>query len=175
MPNLGRLVAEGTSGHLKTLSPALSPLVWTTMMTGTSPLEHGILDFVQFDPATGQKEPITSSERRVPARLEHGDGGGKRPAVFGLWATFPAEAIDGLIVSDRLFTFLYKESAPPPGVVFPADREAWARDGLARAERDVELRRPPRVPAVADAKRTTGRSPTPTIRTRSRSARCGAC
>jgi Flp pilus assembly protein TadD len=137
MPNLGRLVAEGTSGHLKTLSPALSPLIWTTMMTGASPLEHGILDFVQFDPATGQKEPITSSERRAPAVWSMATAAGKRSAVFGLWATFPAEAIDGLIVSDRLFTFLYKESAPPEGVVFPADREAWARDGLARAERDV--------------------------------------
>ena len=67
MEDVGRLAAEGTSGHLKTLSPALSPLIWTTMVTGTSPLEHGILDFVQFDPVTGQKEPITSSERRMPA------------------------------------------------------------------------------------------------------------
>ncbi len=137
MPNLGRLAAEGTSGHLKTLSPALSPLIWTTMMTGTSPLEHGILDFVQFNPVSGQKEPITSSARRTPAIWNMATAAGKRSAVFGLWATFPAESIDGLIVSDRLFTFLYKESAPPAGVVFPAAREAWARDGLARAERDA--------------------------------------
>lgn len=107
------------------------------MVTGTSPLEHGVLDFVQFDPATGAKEPITSSERRTPAVWNMATAAGKRSAVFGLWATYPAEAIDGLVVSDRLFTFLYKESAPPGGVVFPADREAWARDGLARAERDV--------------------------------------
>ena len=137
MPNLARLVAEGTSGQLKTFPPALSPLVWTTMMTGTSPLEHGILDFLQLDPATGQREPIMSSERRVPAVWNMATEGGKSAAVFGLWATFPAEAVDGLIVSDRLFTFLYKEQAPPPGVVFPADREAWARDGLARAEKSA--------------------------------------
>ena len=137
MPTLSRLSTEGASGHLKTLSPALSPLIWTTMMTGTSPLEHGVLDFVQFDPATGLKEPITSSERRTPAIWNMATAAGKRSAVFGLWATFPAEAVDGLIVSDRLFTFLYKESAPPGGVVFPADRDAWARDGLARAERAV--------------------------------------
>jgi Flp pilus assembly protein TadD len=135
MPNLAKLASEGTSGHLKTISPALSPLVWTTMMTGTSPLEHGILDFLQFDPVSGSKEPITSSERRVPAVWNMASEGGKRAAVFGLWATYPAETIDGLVVSDRLFTFLYKESAPPPGIVFPADREAWARDGLARAQR----------------------------------------
>ena len=138
MPNLARLAAEGTSGHIKTLSPPLSPLVWTTMMTGTSPLDHGILDFVQFDPVTGQKQPITSSERRVPAVWTMATVGGRHPAVFGLWATFPAEAVDGLIVSDRLFTFLYKEQAPPPRVVFPANREAWARDGLGRAERSAD-------------------------------------
>src|SRR5262249_38920395 len=67
MPNLARLVKEGTSGVLETIRPPLSPLVWTTMMTGVSPLEHGILDFAQFDPKTGAKEPITSSVRRVPA------------------------------------------------------------------------------------------------------------
>ena len=134
MPNLARLAAEGTSGHLKTLSPALSPLIWTTMMTGTSPLEHGILDFVQFDPASGVKEPITSSARRTPAIWNMATAAGKRSAVFGLWATYPAEATDGLVVSDRLFTFLYKESAPPGGVVFPAGREAWARDGLSQAQ-----------------------------------------
>jgi Flp pilus assembly protein TadD len=138
MPNLARLVNEGTSGRLRTIEPPLSPLVWTTMMTGVSPVAHGILDFVQFNPATGQKQPITSSERRVPAVWNMATAGGKRPAVFGLWATYPAESIDGLIVSDRLFTFLYKEQAPPERVVFPADREAWARDGLARAERDVD-------------------------------------
>ena len=61
---------------------------------------------------------------------------GKRVAVFGLWATYPAESINGLIVSDRLFTFLFKETAPPAGVVFPADREAWARDGAGARRAD---------------------------------------
>jgi len=137
MPTLATLAASGTGGRLKTISPPLSPLVWTTMMTGTSPLEHRILDFVQFDPATGVKEPITSSERRMPAVWNMATTGGKKSAVFGLWATYAAESIDGLVVSDRLFTFLYKESAPPGGVVFPADREAWARDALARAKQTI--------------------------------------
>src|SRR5262245_40792423 len=64
MPNLARLVAEGHSGRLRTMEPAISPILWTTMMTGASPLAHRILDFAQVDPATGQKTPILSSERR---------------------------------------------------------------------------------------------------------------
>src|SRR5207245_10757101 len=118
--------------------PPLSPLVWTTMMTGVSPLDHGVLDFVQFDPQTGAKEPITSSVRRAPAIWNMASDRGRRVASLGLWATYPAERVNGIIVSDRLFTFLYKESAPPPGVVFPADRERWARDALDQAEKEVD-------------------------------------
>src|SRR5581483_11922722 len=58
MPNLARMVHEGTSGFLTTEHPPLSPILWTTMMTGVSPLEHQILDFTRFNPVTGNKEPI---------------------------------------------------------------------------------------------------------------------
>ena len=64
MPNLARLVREGASGEVTTEHPPLSPIIWTTMMTGVSPLEHGILDFVQFDPKTAAKEPITQYVRK---------------------------------------------------------------------------------------------------------------
>jgi len=138
MPNLARLVKEGTSGVLDTIRPPLSPLVWTTMMTGVSPLEHGILDFAQFDPKTGAKEPITSSLRRVPAIWNMASAQGKRVGVVGLWATYPAEQVNGTIVSDRLFTFLFKEDTPPVGVVYPADRERWARDTLKHANEHVD-------------------------------------
>jgi tetratricopeptide (TPR) repeat protein len=138
MPNLARLAAEGVSGRLKTIEPPLSPLIWTTMMTGVSPLDHGILDFVQFDPDTGQKQPIGSIARRAPAIWNMASAAGKRAGVFGLWATYPAESIDGLMVSDRLFTFLFKESTPPERVVFPASEEAWARETLARAEQTTD-------------------------------------
>lgn len=139
MPNLAALVREGTSGVLETNRPPLSPLVWTTMVTGKSPLEHGILDFAQFDAQTGVKEPISSSLRKVPAIWNIAGNAGKKTAVFGLWATFPAEPVNGLMVSDRLFSFLFNRDSSPPGVVYPADREAWARDALARAEREADF------------------------------------
>jgi Flp pilus assembly protein TadD len=139
MPNLAGLVREGTAGVLETIHPPLSPLVWTTMMTGRSPLDHAILDFTRFNPRSGQKEPITSDERQEPAIWNMATYGGKRVASLGLWATYPAEAVNGLVVSDRLFTFLFKEAAPPPGIVFPSSREAWAREGLRRAEEAVGL------------------------------------
>ena len=138
MPNLASLVREGTAGDLMTEHPPLSPLLWTTMMTGTTPLEHEILDFTRFHPATGQKEPITSDERKVPAVWNMATQAGKSTAVFGLWATWPAEPVRGLVVSDRFFTFLFSESAPPKGAVYPAAREPWARNVLAEVEQEID-------------------------------------
>ncbi len=137
MPTLSRLVKEGTSGKLTTIHPPLSPLIWTTMLTGVSPLEHRILDFLRVNPVSEKREPITSDERQSPAVWNMATYAGKRSASLGFWATYPAEAVDGLIVSDRLFTFLYSEASPPPGVVNPSSQEGWARETLGRIEREV--------------------------------------
>lgn len=139
MPNLEALVREGRRGVLLTEEPTLSPLLWTTMMTGSSPLEHRILDFAHYHPLTGVLEPISSSERRRPAIWNMATYGGKSVAVFGQWATYPAEEVNGVIVSDRLFTFLYQEDTPPPRVVHPAGLEPWARRALAEVEAEVDL------------------------------------
>ena len=137
MPTLAKLVAEGSSGTVKTIHPPLSPLIWTTMMTGVSPVEHRILDFLRVNPASQQREPITSDERKVPAVWNMATAGGKKVGALGFWATYPAESVNGLMVSDRLFTFLFSEASPPPGVVYPASMETWARDGLKRAQDEV--------------------------------------
>ena len=137
MPALAKLVTEGSSGKLKTIHPPLSPLIWTTMLTGVSPLQHRILDFLRVNPVSGKREPITSDERQSPAVWNMATAAGKRSATLGFWATYPAEAVEGLVVSDRLFTFLYSEASPPPGVVNPTSQEKWARETLGRIEREV--------------------------------------
>jgi Flp pilus assembly protein TadD len=139
MPTLQALVAEGASGVLETIQPPLSPLVWTTMMTGVSPLQHGILDFTRFNPRSGLKEPITSDERLEPAIWNMASDAGKSVGVFGLWATYPAEPVNGVVVSDRLFSFLYKEATPPAGVAFPPTMEKRAREVLQSTEAGLGL------------------------------------
>jgi tetratricopeptide (TPR) repeat protein len=138
MPNLKQLVAEGTTGSLETLHPALSPLVWTSMMTGVDPLQHGVLDFVRYRPGTDTKEPITSDERKAPAIWNMASWADRRVAVFGLWSTYPAEPVNGLMVSDRLFTFLFREAQPPEGVVYPREHDTWARTIVERSEAAID-------------------------------------
>ncbi|HEX4496625.1 MAG TPA: alkaline phosphatase family protein [Thermoanaerobaculia bacterium] len=137
MPNLAALAKGGRTGTLKTIQPPLSPLVWTTMMTGTSPLEHGILDFTRRDSETGALEPIPSSERKRPAIWNMANDGDKSVAVFGVWATWPAEAVKGLLVADRFASLSAGDPEPLAGTVYPPDQEAWARETLRQTEAAV--------------------------------------
>jgi len=152
MPALKRLVDEGAGGVLETEHPPLSPILWTTMMTGVSPLDHGILDFTRFNPHTHEKEPITSDERRAPAVWNMTTAAGKQTGVFGLWATYAAEPVHGVNVSDRLSNFLYADARKPAGIVYPASRQPWAEAAVEDSERGVTAARMREyLPAITDA------------------------
>lgn len=138
MPNLNRLLNEGASGVLTSESPTLSPLLWTTMFTGTSPLKHRILDFTRFHPQSGAQEPITSTERRVPAIWNMADAAGLTTGVFGLWATYPPEAIKGQVVSDRALSFFHSEAAMPADAVSPPELRSQVVNTVKRVEGDVD-------------------------------------
>jgi predicted AlkP superfamily phosphohydrolase/phosphomutase len=49
MPFLKQFVSNGVSGKLPSVVPPLTPPAWTTIMTGRSPSNHGILDFFRFE------------------------------------------------------------------------------------------------------------------------------
>ena len=46
MPNLARLKREGTFKRLSTTAPPLSPVAWSTFLTGCNPGKHNIFDFL---------------------------------------------------------------------------------------------------------------------------------
>ena len=50
LPNLSRLKKEGTYAHLKTTTPAISPVAWSSFMTGSHPCKHNIFDFLSRNP-----------------------------------------------------------------------------------------------------------------------------
>lgn len=149
MPNWKRLVAGGWSTRIASFMPVLSPIVWTTIGTGVSPVVHRILDFQEVDPKTGQKVPISGRSRRVPAVWNLASAAGKKVGVVGWWASHPAEEVNGFFISDHASPILY-EKLPLSGVAYPSALEAGvgqivARDGRVGAEeltRFVDVPRP---------------------------------
>ena len=53
-PNFRKLAAMGSFRRLGTTMPALSPVAWSTFITGTDPGSHTIADFIMRDPVTYQ-------------------------------------------------------------------------------------------------------------------------
>ncbi|MFQ5718119.1 MAG: tetratricopeptide repeat protein [Acidobacteriota bacterium] len=125
MPNLAGLVAAGTRARLMTVTPALSPVVWTSVATGTRPAKHGIIDFLAVDRTTGESVPVTSNLRREPALWTLLTARNIPSGVVGWWATWPAEAVTGYMVTDRLAYQLFgmgkDRQTPPTGLTWPPD------------------------------------------------------
>jgi tetratricopeptide (TPR) repeat protein len=124
MPNLSRVVHEGAWGRLRSYDPMFSPLLWTTVATGKAPTEHGIADFLVREGSGGDRRPITSDFRRVKALWNILTDVNRASAWIAWWASYPAESINGLMVTDYLSAALGSKSPDEAvaltGVVSPA-------------------------------------------------------
>ncbi len=141
LPNLARLKARSAWANLKSMQPILSPLLWTSVATGRRPEEHGVVDFLVKDPATGEKVPISSRFRKVPALWNLFSEMGRTVGVVAWWASYPAEPVHGVIVSDRVAYSLFGYRADPaslPGAAYPEDYLASIKDRLI-TDADVTL------------------------------------
>ena len=68
LPNLARLKAQGCFRRLRTTSPAISPVAWSTFATGVSPAKHNIFDFLNRNLKSYAPE-LSSSKVRPPRRV----------------------------------------------------------------------------------------------------------
>jgi arylsulfatase A-like enzyme len=101
LPTFTRLMTEGASQlDFDTLDKTASPVVWTTVATGRMPDDHGVTDYTQEIPGQG-KVPVTSDARKVPALWNVASDAGRTVSVINWWASWPAETVNGTIVSDH--------------------------------------------------------------------------
>ncbi len=101
LPTFAKLMREGAhSRAFDTLEGGASPLIWTTIATGRSPEDHGITSFVtEIQP--GVRVPVTSSSRKARAIWELAGARGKSIGVIGYWASWPAEEVNGYVITDH--------------------------------------------------------------------------
>ena len=128
LPNLASLIHRGASADLWSLKPMISPLIWTSVATGYLPDVHGILDFVRSDPQDGHPVPVTSADRKVPALWNIFSDAGFSVGVVAWWATWPAEKVNGVVVSDRVAYQLGDfDGRPQSALVSPPEAWDWLR------------------------------------------------
>jgi predicted AlkP superfamily phosphohydrolase/phosphomutase len=133
LPAFARLIKEGATGPLRSMEPSVSPALWTTIATGVSPDRHGIHGFVVEEGGDGggahpgdetlpaaapsrsaaPVRPVTSGMRRAPAFWNILSDQGLKVGVVGWLVTWPAEPVDGYVVSTYL-PYIYNWSTGRP-------------------------------------------------------------
>ena len=144
LPNLSKLARDGSHGPLATLRPTLSPALWTSIATGVSPDAHGIegfwketsasdfmdvpqtlldqLDAVGYlDKSRAGMRFYRSSDRRAEALWNLIEARGLSSSVVGWWATYPAEPLDGGMVTDRFLYQRFQIEAEKYGLTYERD------------------------------------------------------
>ena len=102
LPNIARLMRDGSHGELLSSFPPHTPCAWTTIFTGVNPGKHGIFTFHTVVPGTYTWKLTRSADRKVRALWEIANAAGLRVGAFNIPMTFPAERIDGYMISGMI-------------------------------------------------------------------------
>jgi predicted AlkP superfamily pyrophosphatase or phosphodiesterase len=99
LPNIVKLMKRGYYGELETFAPALSPSIWTSIVTGKVVKKHGISGFFRRFSGSGKITLIKSTDRKTKALWNILSDYNKSVWSVGWWITFPVEKINGIMVS----------------------------------------------------------------------------
>ena len=142
MPAFARLARRGAFSPLATVRPTEGPPVWTTMMTGRLPRDHGITSATTYRlrgsdsewallpkaalvgalerAGLASRRPVASTSRRRRALWSILDAFGIPTGLVRVWGTHPPETIRGFVVSPY-FHLLVDDPERGRGTVFPQD------------------------------------------------------
>ncbi len=124
LPNLQNLLEAGARATLTSTIPPFTNVAWPSLVTGMSPANTGVFDGVRLHP---------DGERIVPTNLVGYRGTpiwkwvgryGWRSTVLNVPMTFPAEKLDGYMVTG------FDSPVQSPRICYPGDLLAqWQRKG----------------------------------------------
>jgi predicted AlkP superfamily phosphohydrolase/phosphomutase len=100
LPNLARLMQQGSYGLLESCTPAITVPAWSCMMSGRDPGELGIYGFRNRADRSYQHMVVADSRAvRVPRLWDILSDAGWKVAVLGVPGTYPPRPVNGALVS----------------------------------------------------------------------------
>ena len=124
LPNLQRLMEQGTWGGLRTTLPPISSSSWSSFVTGVNPGKHGLVDFVFPGTDSYKVTMINSTSRRTRAIWDWLNDAGLKVGLLGIPTTYPTEPVDSFMIS---------------GFLSPGPDSDWAYPPELKAELKAEL------------------------------------
>ena len=152
LPHFTSLIENGCYGELETMRPTNSAVIWTSIITGKGKKEHGIDSFIAYRwqnraiRKTTMKKlmklggrtlvqkmikngsintfPLSGEMIRVKTLFEILSDAGKKVGVINWWHSWPAEAVNGFVISDRINYARWQEKYggvhPPERLTYPS-------------------------------------------------------
>jgi predicted AlkP superfamily phosphohydrolase/phosphomutase len=142
LPAFARLMKRGASGPLATLRPTEGPPLWTTIVTGRLPRDHGIKSFSTYRLAGSRRvfellpkgalvwalervglartSPVRSGSRKRRALWEILNAFGVEAGVVRVWGTYPPERVKGFMLSPY-FHLLRDDPSRSGETLYPKD------------------------------------------------------
>lgn len=113
MPTLAGFLRDGASGTLLSTHPPVTCPAWPTMFTGVNPGKHGVFSFTCRHGGRGRPHTAASLDVRAPTVWELLGKAGLRVGVMNVPITYPAQPVNGFIVSG------FPAPSDSPEVVWP--------------------------------------------------------
>jgi predicted AlkP superfamily phosphohydrolase/phosphomutase len=108
MPTMRRVLDEGAHGELTSVVPWYTVPGWTSLMTGANPGRHGQLHWVRsgvadyWESRRAGRPFAASTHLHLPTFWDVAGAAGKQVAVVNMPLTFPAWAVNGVMVTGLL-------------------------------------------------------------------------
>lgn len=99
MPNLAAFWKASAHGTLQSSVPMVTPVAWTSFLTGCTPPTHGIHEFYYVDAADRTVRPNHARRIKVPTLWEVLAAAGRDVVSMNLPMTYPPPRVGGLVVA----------------------------------------------------------------------------
>ena len=99
LPNLTRLIKEGTFGCLRSSFLPISPVAWTSIFTGKNPGKHNVYDWIERKPSSYDIKTVNSGTVKEPVLWDMLNDAGISTGIFNVPITYPPRPVNGFMVS----------------------------------------------------------------------------
>jgi predicted AlkP superfamily phosphohydrolase/phosphomutase len=113
LPILASMMERGSYGRLQSVMPVLSSAAWSSFMTGMNPAKHSLYDFARREPGSYRLRVMRRDHNQADSLWKILSQYGYRVGVMNVPMTYPAEPVNGFLVSG-LGTPDYQTFTYPP-------------------------------------------------------------
>lgn len=99
LPVLARLMESGAWGELESTRPPLSPVAWSSFLTGKNPGRHGVFGFEEIAPSSYDMRPVAAGRSGHASLWRMANEQGRRVVALDIPFSYPPEPVNGWLIA----------------------------------------------------------------------------